>query len=83
MRNVPVALTPEEAAAAAKRKGILTDYMGRDVTLNYVKRDGTPGSSTGTVTSFNGTDGTDTMSVIVECADKGRRTINISRITNL
>lgn len=80
MRNVPVALTPTESAEAAERKAILSTMVGEMVTLGYVKRDGTYSASTGEVVEFKGADGTDTMSVVVDCPDKGRRTINISRI---
>lgn len=83
MRNIPVALTPAEAEAAYARKAHLSTMVGEVVTLGYIKRDGTPSSSTGEVVEFKGTDGTDTMSVILDCPDKGRRTINLSRITTL
>lgn len=83
MRNVPVALTDTEAEAAAARKAHLSTMVGEMVALEYVKRDGTASASTGEVVEFKGTDGTDTMSVVIECPDKGRRTINISRITNI
>lgn len=83
MRNVPVALTPAEAEAAMARKTHLSTMVGEMVTLGYIKRDGTPSASTGEVVEFKGADGTDTMSVILDCPDKGRRTINLSRITTL
>lgn len=83
MRNIPVALTPSETETAMARKAHLSTLVGEMVTLGYIKRDGTASSSTGEVVEFKGTDGTDTMSVILDCPDKGRRTINISRITTL
>lgn len=83
MRNVPVDLTPADNALATARKRQLRDRMGEMVTLTYRKRDNSLSTSTGVVTDFNGTDGTDTASVIVECPDKGRRTINIARINSV
>lgn len=83
MRNKPVDLTPADNALAYARKGVLKARMGETVSLTYRKRDGSLSTSTGVVTAFNGTDGTDTMSVVVECPDKGRRTINLARINTI
>lgn len=83
MRNVPVPLTPAETESVMAKKAHLSTMVGEMVTLGYIKRDGTPSASTGEVVEFKGTDGTDTMSVILECPDKGRRTINIARINSV
>lgn len=83
MRNVPVDLDSTNNALATARKRMLRDRRGEMVTLTYRKRDDSLSTSTGVVTDFNGTDGTDTASVILDCPDKGRRTINISRINTI
>lgn len=83
MRNVPVDLDASANALMMARKRVLRDKVGEMVTLTYRKRDDSLSASTGVVTDFNGTDGTDTSSVILDCPDKGRRTINIARINTI
>lgn len=60
----------------------LTEAMqdGQAVSMTYWKRDQTYGASTGLVHEFVGKDGMDTMSVNLVTADKGIRTINLSRV---
>ena len=48
--------------------------------VDYIKRDGSKSSSTGTVGDFSGTPGMDTGSVTILTEDKGPRTINLHRI---
>ncbi len=50
------------------------------VKVDYIKRDGSKSSSTGTVGDFSGIPGMDTGSVTILTEDKGPRTINLHRI---
>lgn len=52
----------------------------KPVRVYYVKRDGNPSFSEGTITHFNGRPGMDTGSVTLDTPDKGARTINLHRI---
>lgn len=82
MRNLPKPLSPADASIARMRKAALSEQTG-PVGISYVKRDGQVSSSTGTVAFFNGDEDFDTMSVVLDTPDKGHRTINIARITNI
>jgi hypothetical protein len=84
MRNEPKPLSREAAARAYNFQAALEALTdGPAVTLNYTKRDTSTSSSTGVVRFFNGREGMDTMSVTVETADKGMRTINLARILSV
>ncbi len=81
-RNHPVALTKTTAMRAYRLRDALVraQEQGISVRLEYVKRDRTYGASEGTVSFFSGQDGMDTMSVTLDTADKGPRTINLCRV---
>ena len=53
---------------------------GQEVSMRYVKRDGTESASTGAIVGFPGRDGMDTMSVDIVDRVKGIRTINLNRV---
>lgn len=79
MRNQP---KPLDLADSIRQYGFahrLRDETGR-VKVDYIKRDGSKSSSTGTVGDFSGTPGMDTGSVTILTEDKGPRTINLHRI---
>ena len=79
MRNQP---KPLDLADSIRQDGFarrLRDETGR-VKVDYIKRDGSKSSSTGTVGDFSGTPGMDTGSVTILTEDKGPRTINLHRI---
>jgi hypothetical protein len=82
---------PRNEAKPLSRAGAMRAYKLRDnlvraqsegteVAMRYVKRDGHQSASVGYVDSFLGVDGMDTMSVNLVTADKGIRTINLSRV---
>lgn len=80
MRNEPKPLNRTDAMRAYRFKESLEMVGETPVTLHYTKRDGSDSSSRGVVAYFNGKDGMDTMSVTIDTADKGPRTINLCRV---
>lgn len=84
MRNEPKPLDREAAALAYANRDVLEASTG-EVTVNYTKRDGLPGTATGAVVFFNGREGMDTMAVTIDTrATKGRpTTVNLHNITSI
>lgn len=79
MRNQP---KPLDLADSIRQDGMhrrLKSESGR-VKVDYIKRDGSKSSSTGTVGDFSGIPGMDTGSITILTEDKGPRTINLHRI---
>lgn len=85
MRNQPKPLDDLDNRRQERALDRLSPLAGSDkvVSVQYVKRNGQASSSTGRVTYFNGRPGMDTGSVTIETEDKGPRTINLHRITNI
>lgn len=81
-RHIPQPLSDDDFAVQTRNRDILVGAAG-PVTVSYVKRDGSPSSSTGTVEFFNGKPGFDTGSVTIATDDKGNRTVNLHRITHI
>jgi hypothetical protein len=84
-RNVAKPLSEHDAYHQRKVWKALAAVDYRDVSLEYVKRDGTKGTATGKVQFFNGRVGYDTGSVTIDTtATKGRpTTVNMHRVTKV
>lgn len=83
-RNPMVPLTTDQLRnVCAHSEAVFTAITtGQTVTLHYVKRDGSLSSSTGIVQPVvMGEEST--LSVIVDTADKGPRTINLSGVQSV
>ena len=67
-------LTPADIARATVARAALHSHLGETVTIDYVKRDGTPATMHGTVI---GIDGTDDKECVRMGTDKGFRSANV------
>lgn len=83
MRNEDRILTSSEAALVATRTRQLTGMVGKSVTLEYVKRDGTESTSTGIVESVT-PKGSKGIVILDTRASKGRPTsVNLYNVTKV
>lgn len=74
-RNASRVLTPAEKGKATRARKALTARQDQTVTVNYVKRDGTPATLTGQMVGFVGEG--DTAAVTLAIRGEGYRSANL------
>ena len=74
-RHTARTLSPADKGRATRARKALADKVDQTVTLNYVKRDGTPATMTGQVLGFVGEGDKEAVSLVVP--DKGYRSANL------
>lgn len=80
-RNPGVMLSPSMLATVSANRAILAARTGETVTLDYVKRDGTPTVLTGEIVSLIGTrKGNESTEAVTLLTDKGERSANLWNI---
>lgn len=82
MRNQPKPLDRGDSIRQSHNAQALRNRKG-EVSVHYIKRDGSQSSTHGTVEFFNGKIGYDTGSVTIADPIKGNRTINLHRIFHI
>ena len=81
-RNARFTHTPVTVAAMLANRAILAPLIGERVTLDAVKRDGTPFTVTGTLVEFGGSPGTEIVSL--DDTDRGHPvSANLWTISNV
>ena len=77
-RNAGYPLTPNDIAKVSANRAMLSSRIGETVTLDYVKRDGTPSTLTGEVLSLAGTrKGNLSTECVTLATAKGERSANL------
>lgn len=81
-RNAAQSLTPVQVAMVSANRAILAARHGERVTLDYVKRDGSPTILAGEIVALIGTrKGTESTEAVTLLTDKGERSANLWNIT--
>jgi hypothetical protein len=79
-RNEAFQHTPDTVARMLANRDLLAPRLGESVTFDFVKRDGTPSTLTGTLDTFGGSVGTE---IVTLDTDKGPRSANLWTISNV
>ena len=80
-RNASKSLTASEKGKATKARKALAGKVNQTVTVNLVKRDGTPATITGQVLGFVGEGDKEAVTLVVR--DKGYRSANLWTIKSI
>lgn len=77
-RNPAYVLNASDVATVSANRAMLSSRIGKPVTLDYVKRDGTPSTLTGEVVSLIGTrKGNESTEAVTVLTAKGERSANL------